>query len=294
MLCPSRSLWPSGDVPSAIEQQAAAAIATGAAKTGFNTTGATRPSPGAKANSTDFRPDDSGASLQSTDKTASTQRQVTDLKPSADGAVLAAKPEPSTDNPPVFSGSPHEHIAAGATGPAQTDLSASGIQAANNLQQPQSTVIAPNQLNVTVATSAPVPLNALALQIAATAQNGKSRFEIRLDPAELGRIDVRIDIDRQGQMTSHLTVEKPETLTMLRQDAPQLQRALDDAGFKTGDGGLQFSLRDQSSSGQNSGNESTRHGQRLLIGNEETISATTAGRTYGRALASSGGVDIRV
>ena len=42
---------------------------------------------------------------------------------------------------------------------------------------------------------------------------------------------------------------------MLRQDAPQLQRALDDAGLKTGNGGLQFSLRDQSSSGQNNGNE---------------------------------------
>ena len=51
-------------------------------------------------------------------------------------------------------------------------------------------------------------------------------------------------------------VEKPETLSMLQQDAPQLQQALNDAGFKTGDGGLQFSLRDQSSSGQNSGNDS--------------------------------------
>ena len=94
-----------------------------------------------------------------------------------------------------------------------------------------------------------MPLSGLAVEIAASAQSGKSRFEIRLDPADLGRIDVRIDVDRNGQVTSHLTVEKPETLSMLRQDAPQLQRALDNAGFKTGDGGLQFSLRDQSSSG---------------------------------------------
>ena len=78
-------------------------------------------------------------------------------------------------------------------------------------------------------------------------QSGKSRFEIRLDPAELGRIDVRIDIDRHGQVTSHLTVERPETLSMLRQDANQLQRALDNAGLSTGNSGLQFSLRDQSS-----------------------------------------------
>ncbi len=114
------------------------------------------------------------------------------------------------------------------------------------------------------------------------------------DPADLGRIDVRIDVDRNGQMSSHLMVEKPETLSMLQQDAPQLQRALNDAGFKTGDGGLQFSLRDQSSSGQNSGNEPGRNAQRLVINNEETVPAIGAGRPYGRMLGSSSGVDIRV
>jgi flagellar hook-length control protein FliK len=139
-----------------------------------------------------------------------------------------------------------------------------------------------------------VPLNGLAFEIAASARSGKSRFEIRLDPADLGRIDVRIDVDRNGQVTSHLTVEKPETLSMLRQDAPQLQRALDDAGLKTGDGGLQFSLRDQSSSGQNNGSETSGNAQRLVISDEDTIAAAIAGQTYGRVLGSSTGVDIRV
>jgi hypothetical protein len=81
---------------------------------------------------------------------------------------------------------------------------------------------------------------------------------------------------------------------MLRQDAPQLQQALDDAGFKTSDGGLQFSLRDQSSSGQNSGSETGRNAQRLVISDDDTIPAAIAGRTYGRTLGSSSGVDIRV
>ena len=139
-----------------------------------------------------------------------------------------------------------------------------------------------------------MPLSGLALEIAVSAQSGKSRFEIRLDPADLGRIDVRIDVDRNGQMTSHLTVEKPETLSMLQQDAPQLQRALDNAGFKTGDGGLQFSLRDQSSSGQNNGNETGRNAQRLVISDENIQPASVTGRTYGRMLGSSSGVDISV
>jgi len=51
---------------------------------------------------------------------------------------------------------------------------------------------------VTAATNAVVPLSGLALEIAVSARSGKSRFEIRLDPADLGRIDVRIDVDRRA------------------------------------------------------------------------------------------------
>jgi chemotaxis protein MotD len=149
-------------------------------------------------------------------------------------------------------------------------------------------------LTVTAATEAAVPLSGLAMEIAASAKSGKSRFEIRLDPADLGRIDVRIDVDRNGQVTSHLTVERPETLSMLRQDANQLQRALDNAGLSTGNSGLQFSLRDQSQQGQNDGNQSNPNAHRLIVAEEDTIPAAAAGRSYGRMLGSSGGVDIRV
>jgi flagellar hook-length control protein FliK len=149
-------------------------------------------------------------------------------------------------------------------------------------------------INVTVATDAAVPLSGLALEIIASAQAGKSRFDIRLDPAELGRIDVRIDVDRNGLVTSHLTVEKPETLSLLRQDAAQLQRALDDAGLSTGNGGLQFSLRDQSSSGQDDRSGSERNAHRLNLSEEASTPPVVAGHTYGRMLGSSSGVDIRV
>jgi flagellar hook-length control protein FliK len=148
--------------------------------------------------------------------------------------------------------------------------------------------------NAALADSAPVPLNGLAADIALRAAGGNSRFEIRLDPAELGRIDVRLDVDKHGNVTSHLTVERPATLDMLRRDAPQLQQALEDAGLKTGDSGLQFSLRDQSSSGRDSDNGSGRNSQRVVITEEDTIPAQVAGRTYGRMLGASSGVDIRI
>ena len=96
------------------------------------------------------------------------------------------------------------------------------------------------------------------------------------------------------RVVSH--VEKPETLSLLRQDAPQLQQALNDAGLKTGSGGLQFSLRDQSSSGQNNGNNNQQSAQpqRLIVSDDDSVSSAVIGRSYGRTLGSSGGIDIRV
>jgi flagellar hook-length control protein FliK len=138
-------------------------------------------------------------------------------------------------------------------------------------------------------------VSGIAVEIAASVQSGKTRFELRLDPADLGRIDVRIDVDRNGQVTSHLTVEKPETLSMLRQDAPQLQQALNDAGLKTENGGLQFSLRDQSASGQNDGsNRQNGNSQRLVVSEDTIVPASLAGQSYGRMTSATGGVDIRV
>ena len=230
----------------------------------------------------------------------------------AQGPAVAGKPKAGNgiiegtkaDNPSANSSSTiatnisaREHSAVTAAGHAAADPSDIGVQATGAIQ-PQlhssAAAAAPvGPLNVTAATNAAVPLSGLAFEIAVSAKSGKSRFEIRLDPADLGRIDVRIDVDRNGQVTSHLTVEKPETLSMLRQDAPQLQRALDDAGLRTGNGGLQFSLRDQSSSGQDNGSGSGRNAHRLIV-EDDSIPAAVAGRTYGRMLGSSSGVDIKV
>jgi len=215
----------------------------------------------------------------------------------ADGTVAAAKGDASGANAPAPTAAPsHDHSAATAMQATPSDPSQQTVNTAQQpqLQPPATTAIPAAQLTATAATHAAVPLSGLAVEIAAIAQSGKSRFEIRLDPAELGRIDVRMDVDRHGQVTSHVTVERPETLAMLRQDAPQLQRALTDAGLKTGDGGLQFSLRDQSSSGQNNGNQSGRNAQRLVISEEDAVPAATAQRSYGRTLGSNSGVDIRI
>lgn len=103
----------------------------------------------------------------------------------------------------------------------------------------------PLQSSLSAPTQAPqVPVNALAVHIAAQAQNGVKRFEIRLDPPELGRVDVRLDVGRDGHVSTHLIVERAETLDLLQRDARALEKALNDAGLKTSDDGMTFSLKE--------------------------------------------------
>ena len=212
------------------------------------------------------------------------------------GAVDAAKVEGSASTSAAGTAG-HTHPELAPAGQAPIDSSNPALPAAGTIQphlHSTAATASATALTAAAATNDAVPLSGLAVEIAARARSGNTHFEIRLDPADLGRIDVRIDVDRHGHVTSHLMVEKPETLSMLRQDSPQLQRALDDAGFRTGDGGLQFSLRDQSSSGQNNDSGSGRNAHRLTVGEDDSIPAVSAGRTYGRMLGSSSGVDIRV
>lgn len=243
-------------------------------------------------------------------QTADTSSAVTDqaIKPETGASNADDKPgqhdkaasDTATQTPERTTkpASQNEHHASAAQAPLPAPQSDPGLLSPTGMpQQPVQTHAANlTAIPVTAAQAAntPVPLNSLAADIALRAAGGNSRFEIRLDPAELGRIDVRLEVDKHGNVMSHLTVERPATLDMLRNDAPRLQQALEDAGLKTGNSGLQFSLRDQSSSGQNNDNGSSRNSQRVIITDEDTVPAQFAGRTYGRALGASGGVDIRI
>jgi flagellar hook-length control protein FliK len=146
-----------------------------------------------------------------------------------------------------------------------------------------------------VATPAPaVPVAGIAVEIAGHAQSGRNTFEIRLDPPELGRIDVRLDVDSSGQVTSRLVVDKAETLEALRRDAGDLERALQQAGLKTSDNGLQFALRDQSFAGRDQGSGGAPSPARHIVLDPDLAPLATTSNSYGRTLRAGGGIDIRV
>jgi flagellar hook-length control protein FliK len=104
------------------------------------------------------------------------------------------------------------------------------------------------QSKTVVAAAAPrempnaVPLADIPLRIAAAAANGVDHLRIVLEPAELGRVDVKITFD-DGRISAALMVDRPETLDLLQRDSRALERALNDAGFKTDSDSLDFNLR---------------------------------------------------
>ncbi len=100
-----------------------------------------------------------------------------------------------------------------------------------------------------------VPLNNMAVHIAAQMRAGNQHFTIRLDPPELGRIDIRMEIASDGQTFTHLAVEKPETLDLLRQDSRALERALANAGLDQRNGSLSFSLKEDNQNKQQAAND---------------------------------------
>ncbi|MBI3704171.1 MAG: flagellar hook-length control protein FliK [Rhizobiales bacterium] len=139
---------------------------------------------------------------------------------------------------------------------------------------------------------AAIPFAGVAVEIAGKALAGKNYFEIRLDPPELGRIEVRLDVDRDGNVTSRMIADRADTLDLLRRDVSGLERALQDAGLKTSDNGLQFSLRDQSAQQQQAGRASDS--ARLVVEDDMLPIVDTTPRSYSRLAGLGSGVDIHV
>jgi flagellar hook-length control protein FliK len=238
---------------------------------------------------------DNSSSVQTTNGAAPQQSQPGNdavVPAQADGAAGAdAVHAPRTDG--LAATSPSDTVrspgaaAAGAAKAGIDGLPNFGLTAGGTTTAAAVTAATPD-----APTAASVPLNGLAVAIAARATAGSNQFDIRLDPPELGRIDVRLEVDRNGQVTSHITVDRADTLDLLQRQQPQLQHALEQAGLKTADNGLQFTLRDQTSNGQNNSGGSQQSAAQLVIPDAD-LAPVAATQTYTR-YGLGGGIDIRV
>jgi|GEM_PF-6616621 len=94
---------------------------------------------------------------------------------------------------------------------------------------------------------------------------GNDRVVLQLDPAHLGKVEVRMEMNAGGSAHVVITAENKATLDALQQDARYLERALQDSGIKADAGAMEFNLRHQNGYQNGSGMENASSSPREEI-----------------------------
>ena len=167
---------------------------------------------------------------------AATARTSPATAPSASAAGNAPADQPPAATPAAAP------TALAVAGPVQPHAAQAQVQAAP-LPQPTETMLAvrPDRLAADVAVE-------VVRQIGA----GRSEFTIRLDPPDLGRIDVSLEF-RGNEVRAVVSTDNPATHDLLRRDADAFQRLFADSGFRADGQTLRFDLRDGSGGRQHAG-----------------------------------------
>lgn len=100
----------------------------------------------------------------------------------------------------------------------------------------------------------------IAAQILRRLEGRSTRFEMALTPDELGRVDVKLDIDSEGRLNARLAFDNPAAATDLKGRADELRRQLEAAGFQLADDAFEFTGRDSGSSAFDRGQDDRRNG----------------------------------
>lgn len=80
---------------------------------------------------------------------------------------------------------------------------------------------------------------------------GMDRVQIQLDPADLGRVEIRMDLTQDGRAQLVVTADNKDTLDQLQRDARLLERALQEAGIDADAQNMEFSLNQGSQQEEN-------------------------------------------
>lgn len=130
------------------------------------------------------------------------------------------------------------------------------------------------------------------VHVAKGLEAGKDKITINLKPAELGRIEVQMEVARDGRMVATITADNRDTLDLLQRDSRDLAKALQDAGMQTDSGNLQFNLREQANQGRN-GRDRGPSGPARIDNAGDVADSAPAASPYGGGIRADGRVDIR-
>ena len=140
----------------------------------------------------------------------------------------------------------------------------------------------------------PVHIDDVAVHIQRAAAKGQDRIKIRLNPAELGQIQVQLKRGADGVTRAVVHADRPETLDLLQRDARSLERALNDAGLKTDSNSLSFSLRDHGQGGLQHGEGQASDTPQFADSDSDTRALEEAPQASPPSILSSRALDIRV
>ncbi len=96
----------------------------------------------------------------------------------------------------------------------------------------------------------PETVTNLAAHIIRNLEGRATRFDVELHPADLGRVDVRLEIGAHGRLKASMSFENPQAAADMRGRSDELHRALEQAGFDLS-GGLSFDVAGDGGRGQN-------------------------------------------
>ncbi len=135
------------------------------------------------------------------------------------------------------------------------------------------------------------PAEQVSSQISTAGKDGVDRIKVQLSPAELGRVEIKLEISSDGRVLAAISADNQESLDLLKQDSRQLEQALKDAGFDTGSDSLSFSLNQGQGDQENSGEPATAN---LASEDEEVSQVDLANMEAAYGVSNNGNLDIQV
>lgn len=132
------------------------------------------------------------------------------------------------------------------------------------------------------------------VNITKSAVKGVDKIEIQLKPEDLGHIEVKMQIGKDGKLQAHIVASRPETAEILQKEIGNLQKAFNEAGFQTDEGSLSFSFRDDGQAGQNQKRNNLRNFIGDVLEQETAMDAAVGDLFAGTAWDGKNGLNIRV
>ncbi len=103
-------------------------------------------------------------------------------------------------------------------------------------------------------------------QMKAALQKGETHMLVKLTPDDLGKVDIKLDISRDGTVSALFKTDNRETMILLSKYADDLRQIFGESGLNANASGMNFSSSDQQSSPYDQIAQSI--GKKVPIGNE--------------------------